>query len=185
MDKVEELGIADNTIIVFTSDNGPHQEAGADPEYFNSNGPFKGLKRDLYEGGIRVPMIVSWPGKIAPNTRTDHLSAFWDVFPTFSEIAGADVPNNLDGISFLPTLLGDKNQLNHEYLYWEFHEKGGRQAVRKGNWKAVKYNVLLDANATVELYDLSNDPGEKNNLSDTHPNLVTVSYTHLTLPTKA
>ena len=172
MDKVEELGIADNTVIVFTSDNGPHQEAGADPEYFNSNGPFKGLKRDLYEGGIRVPMIVSWPGKIAPNTLTDHVSAFWDIFPTFSEIAGADVPNNLDGISFLPTLLGDKNQLNHEYLYWEFHEKGGRQAVRKGNWKAVKYNVLLNTEATLELYDLSNDPGEENNLSNTHPNLV-------------
>lgn len=172
MDKVEELGIADNTMIVFTSDNGPHQEAGADPEYFNSNGPFKGLKRDLYEGGIRVPMIVSWPGKIAPNTRTDHVSAFWDVFPTFSEIVGADVPDNLDGISFLPTLLGDENQLNHEYLYWEFHEKGGRQAVRKGNWKAVKYNVLINTEATLELYDLSKDPGEENNLSNTHPNLV-------------
>jgi arylsulfatase A-like enzyme len=172
MDKVEELGIADNTMIVFTSDNGPHQEAGADPEYFNSNGPFKGLKRDLYEGGIRVPMIVSWPGKIAPNTRTDHVSAFWDVFPTFSEIVGADVLDNLDGISFLPTLLGDENQLNHEYLYWEFHEKGGRQAVRKGNWKAVKYNVLINTEATLELYDLSKDPGEENNLSNTHPNLV-------------
>ena len=144
MDKVEELGIANNTIIVFTSDNGPHEEGGADPKYFDSNGPFKGVKRDLYEGGIRVPMIVSWPGKIKQNTHTDHVSAFWDVFPTVSEIAGVDVPNNLDGISFLPTLLGNEKQLNHEYLYWEFHEKGGRQAVRRGNWKAVRYNVLKE-----------------------------------------
>jgi arylsulfatase A len=172
MDKVEELGIVDNTIIVFTSDNGPHEEAGADPEYFDSNGPFKGVKRDLYEGGIRVPMIVSWPGKIALNTQTDHVSAFWDIFPTVSEIAGVDVPNNLDGISFLPTLLGDEKQLNHEYLYWEFHEKGGRQAVRKGNWKAVKYNVLKNPEAPLELYDLSKDPGEENNISNAHPNVV-------------
>jgi arylsulfatase A-like enzyme len=172
MDKVEELGIVDNTIIVFTSDNGPHEEAGADPEYFDSNGPFKGVKRDLYEGGIRVPMIVSWPGKIESNTQTDHVSAFWDIFPTVSEIAGVDVPNNLDGISFLPTLLGDEKQLNHEYLYWEFHEKGGRQAVRKGNWKAVKYNVLKNPEAPLELYDLSKDPGEENNISNAHPNVV-------------
>lgn len=172
MDKVEELGIVHNTIIVFTSDNGPHEEAGADPEYFDSNGPFKGVKRDLYEGGIRVPMIVSWPGKIESNTKTDHVSAFWDIFPTVSEIAGVDVPNYLDGISFLPTLLGDEKQLNHEYLYWEFHEKGGRQAVRKGNWKAVKYNVLKNPEAPLELYDLSKDLGEENNISNAHPNVV-------------
>lgn len=172
MDKVEELGIVDNTIIVFTSDNGPHEEAGADPEYFDSNGPFKGVKRDLYEGGIRVPMIVSWPGKIASNTKTDHVSAFWDIFPTVSEIAGVDVPNNLDGISFLPTLLGDEKQLNHEYLYWEFHEKGGRQAVRKGHWKAVRYNVLKDPGAPLELYNLSEDIGEENNIAEEHPDII-------------
>ena len=172
IDKVEELGIANNTIIIFTSDNGPHEEGGADPEYFNSNGPFKGVKRDLYEGGIRVPMIVSWPGKIKPNTRTDHVSAFWDVFPTVSEIAGVAIPDNLDGISFLPTLLGDEKQLNHDYLYWEFHERGGRQAVRKGNWKAVKYNVFKDPEALLELYDLIKDPGEENNVALQHSEIV-------------
>ncbi len=172
MDKVEELGIADNTIIVFTSDNGPHEEGGADPEYFDSNGPFKGVKRDLYEGGIRVPMIVSWPGKIESNTRTDHVSAFWDVFPTVSEIAGVDVPDNLDGISFLPTLLGADKQLNHEYLYWEFHERGGRQAVRKGNWKAVKYNVLKDPEAPIELYNLMEDIREENNVAAKYPDII-------------
>lgn len=172
MDKVEELGIANNTIIVFSSDNGPHEEGGADPEYFDSNGPFKGVKRDLYEGGIRVPMIVSWPDKIKQNTHTDHVSAFWDVFPTVSEIAGVDVPDNLDGISFLPTLLGNEKQLNHEYLYWEFHEKGGRQAVRKGNWKAVRYNVLKNPGAPIELYNLLEDIGEENNIASEHPDII-------------
>lgn len=172
MNKLEELGIADNTIIIFTSDNGPHTEGGADPEYFNSNGPLKGTKRDLYEGGIRVPLIVSWPSKITPGTKTDHVSAFWDVFPTFSDIVGFESPNNLDGVSFLSTLVKtDEHQKEHEYLYWEFHEKGGRQAARKGNWKAVKYNVLKDPNAPIELYDLSKDIGEENNIAAKHPEI--------------
>lgn len=171
MDKLEELGLG-NTIIVFSSDNGPHQEGGADPEYFNSNGPLKGFKRDLYEGGIRVPMIVRWPGKIKANSQTDHISAFWDVFPTISEIAGVSVPNNLDGISFLPTLMQDGNQKQHDYLYWEFHEKGGRQAIRKGNWKAVKYDVFKNANAPMELYNLKEDLGEENDVSQMQPEVV-------------
>ncbi|MFB9057214.1 arylsulfatase [Mariniflexile ostreae] len=171
--KVKELGLEDNTIIVFASDNGPHEEGGADPEYFNSNGPFRGTKRDLYEGGIRVPMIVKWPGKIKQGSKTDLISAFWDVFPTFSEIVGSTVPSNIDGISFLPTLLGNvSEQKQHEYLYWEFHEKGGRQAIRKGNWKAVKYNVLKKPNAAIELYDLSKDIGEKNNVASKFPEIV-------------
>ena len=173
MAKVKELGIEDNTIIVFASDNGPHTEGGADPKYFKSSGPLKGVKRDLYEGGIRVPMIIKWPGKIKEGTKTDLVSAFWDVFPTFSEIAGIAVPANLDGISFLPTLLNKPEaQKQHEYLYWEFHEKGGRQAVRKGKWKAVKYNVLKQPNAPIELYDLSQDVGEKNNIASKHPEIV-------------
>lgn len=173
IDKVEALGLSDNTIIVFTSDNGPHQEGGADPHYFNSNGPLKGVKRDLYEGGIRVPMIVSWPGTIQPESKTDHISAFWDVFPTVSEIVGIDIPDDLDGISFLPTLLDDsKNQKQHEYLYWEFHEKGGRQAVRKGNWKAVRYDVFKSPKAPLELYDLSTDIGEETNVASQHPEIV-------------
>jgi len=173
MNKVEELGIADNTIIIFTSDNGPHKEGGADPEYFNSNGPLKGTKRDLYDGGIRVPMIVRWPEKIAAGSKTDHVSAFWDVFPTFIDIVEAKRPENLDGISFLPTLSkNDDNQKQHEYLYWEFHEKGGRQAIRKGNWKAVRYNVLKDPEAPIELYNLSKDIGEEKNLASEHPDII-------------
>ena len=172
MDKVSQLGLSNNTIIVFTSDNGPHEEGGADPHYFNSNGPLKGVKRDLYEGGIRVPMIVSWPGKIKPNSKTEHVSAFWDVFPTLSEMVGISVPNSLDGISFLPTLLQEEDQGQHEYLYWEFHERGGRQAIRKGDWKAVKYNVLKDPEAPIELYNLRDDIGEENNLAQSHPEIV-------------
>jgi len=171
--KTEELGISDNTIIVFTSDNGPHQEGGADPDYFDSNGVLKGYKRDLYEGGIRVPMIVKWPGVTKPNSKTDHISAFWDVFPTFSEITGVTTPNNIDGISFLPTLMGDtQKQKNHEYLYWEFHERGGRQAIRQGNWKAVKYNVFKGSDSKIELYNLSNDIGEENNVAVQNPEIV-------------
>lgn len=172
MDKVKELGLEDNTLIIFTSDNGPHIEGGNDPDFFNSNGPLKGTKRDLYEGGIRVPMIAKWPEKIKAGTKSDHVSAFWDIFPTFSEIAEVEVPENLDGVSFLSELLGKSDQKKHEYLYWEFHEKGGRQAVRKGNWKAVKYNVLEKPNNPLELYDLENDIGESNDLAKAHPELV-------------
>lgn len=173
MSKVKELGIEDNTIVVFTSDNGPHTEGGADPKYFNSNGDLKGVKRDLYEGGVRVPMMIKWPGKIKPGSKSNLISAFWDVLPTFSEVANVDVPSNLDGISFLPTLLGNTTeQKQHEYLYWEFHERGGRQAVRKGNWKAVKYNVLKHPNAPIELYDLSKDIGEKDNVADQYSEIV-------------
>ena len=173
VDKVKKLGLENNTLIVFTSDNGPHREGGADPDFFNSNGDLKGYKRDLYEGGIRVPMIVSWPGTVKANTQTDHISAFWDVFPTFATLVGAEIPSDIDGISFLPTLLNNsKKQKAHDYLYWEFHEKGGRQAVRKGNWKAVKYNVLEQPNAAIELYDLSTDIEEKNDIANEHPGIV-------------
>ncbi len=173
MEKVKASGIEKNTVIVFTSDNGPHQEGGADPVYFNSNGDLKGFKRDLYEGGIRVPMIVKWPGKIKANSKTDHISAFWDVLPTFSDVLEANIPKNIDGISFLPTLLNNtEKQEKHEYLYWEFHEKGGRQAVRKDNWKAVKYDVLKNPDAPLELYDLSKDIGEENNVANEYPEIV-------------
>jgi len=173
MDKVKALGIEDNTIIVFASDNGPHEEGGADPKFFNSAGPLRGVKRDLYEGGIRVPMTIKWPNKIKAGTQTDLISAFWDVFPTFSEIAGVEVPEGLDGISFLPTLLDKpEDQVQHDYLYWEFHERGGRQAIRKGDWKAVKYNVLKKPNAPMQLFDLSTDMGEKNNIAAQHPEIV-------------
>jgi arylsulfatase A-like enzyme len=171
--KLKELGVYENTLIIFTSDNGPHMEGGADPDYFDSNGPLRGYKRDLYEGGIRVPMIAVWNGKIVAGSETDHISAFWDIFPTVAEISGASVPEDIDGISFLPTLLGNpENQKEHEYMYWEFHERGGRQAVRKGNWKLVKYNVLDPEKTTTELYNLETDLGEENNVAEQHPEIV-------------
>lgn len=172
INKLKELGLEDNTIIIFTSDNGPHKEGGIDPEDFNSNGKFRGAKRDLYEGGIRVPMIARWPGKIEPGTETNLVSAFWDVMPTFAEIAGAAAPQNIDGISFLPTLLGEEGQSIHEYLYWEFYAQGGKQAVRKGNWKAVRLNCFDSAATTVELYDLEKDPEETINLAGKFPEIL-------------
>ena len=170
--KVKELGLNNNTIVIFSSDNGPHLEGGADPEYFDSNGPLRGFKRDLYEGGIREPMIVSWPGKIQSGSKTDHISAFWDVLPTIAEVTGAKMPQNIDGISFLPTLLAQNRQKKHEFMYWEFHEQGGRQAVRKGCWKLVCYQVLDPAKTTTELYDLDKDLGEANNVAGKHPEIV-------------
>jgi arylsulfatase A-like enzyme len=170
---LEELGIAENTLILFSSDNGPHIEGGADPDFFDSNGPLKGYKRDLYEGGVRVPTIAYWPSKIIAGSKTDHISAFWDFLPTVMEIAGGDVPSNIDGISFLPTLLGDStNQKEHEYLYWEFHEKNKRQAIRMRNWKGVIYDIETNPDAELELYDLSKDIGEENNIADAHPEIV-------------
>jgi arylsulfatase A len=172
MAKLTELGIADNTLVMFTSDNGPHQEAGHDPDYFKSNGGLRGYKRDLYDGGIRVPMIAIWPGKIAAGTVTDHVSAFHDVLPTMAEVTGQAGPEGIDGISFLPTLLQSGTQRQHDYLYWEFHEKKGRVAIRKGNWKGVRYDVSVDPNSPLELYDLSKDPGETNNVAARNPEIV-------------
>lgn len=170
--KLEELGLSENTLIVFASDNGPHQEGGADPEFFDSNGPFRGYKRDLYEGGVRTPMIAWWPGKIKAGSQSDHISAFWDLLPTFADVAGAEVPSSIDGISFLPTLMDQKDQKQHEFLYWEFHEQGGKQAVRQGKWKAVKLQVFGSENPTIELYDLSVDIGEENNIAAENPEKV-------------
>ncbi len=170
--KLEELGIADNTIIVFTSDNGPHQEAGADPKYFDSNGVLRGFKRDLYEGGIRVPMIVKWPAKVKAGSKSGHISAFWDFLPTFADVAGVRAPKKIDGISMLPTLTGEEKQKEHKHLYWEFHEKGGRQAVRMGRWKGVRYGVKKNPDAPIQLFDLENDPGEKNNIAEENPKVV-------------
>lgn len=172
--KVEELGIAENTIIMFSSDNGPHTEGGAKPKFFNSSGGLRGVKRDLYEGGIRVPFIVTWPLKIKEKSISNHVSAFWDVLPTIVEISNSKEKLNSDGISFLPTLLNDKtNQKEHEFLYWEFNIKGGRKAIRKGKWKAVWYNINTERNKSeLELYDLSTDESETNNVAALHPKIV-------------
>ena len=169
--KLKELGLEKNTLVLFSSDNGPHQEGGADPDYFDSNGPLKGYKRDLYEGGIRVPMIAFWEGKIIAGSKSEHVSAFWDVLPTLAELTELPTPENIDGISFLPALLG-KEQKQHEYLYWEFHEKGGRKALRKGDWKMVQYDVFDPEKTTTELYNLAEDVGEENNLAAGNPEMV-------------
>lgn len=172
MDKVHELGIAENTLIIFTSDNGPHKEGGADPDYFDSNGPLKGYKRDLYEGGIRVPMMAYWPSKIQPGSTSNHPSAFWDFFPTAIEIAGVKKEfTGIDGISFLPTLVG-KEQKSHPYLYWEFLERGGRQAVLMNKWKGIRLNMAKNPDAPIELYRLTDDIGEENNLAQEYPQIV-------------
>ena len=168
--KLKELGIYDNTIIMFASDNGPHQEGGHNPDFFNSTGVYRGHKRDLYDGGIRTPFIVTWPGKIKAGSTTDLVSAFWDFVPTVADIVDAKVKNT-DGISYLPTLLQKGKQAQHDYLYWEFANKGGRVAVRMGDWKAVKYNVTK-GNSKVEIYNIITDPGEQNNVAVLHPELV-------------
>ena len=169
--KLRILGLDNNTIVIFASDNGPHLEGGADPDFFDSNGPLKGYKRDLYEGGIRTPLIVKWPGKVKPSSISNHISAFWDILPTLAEVAGADTFLNTDGISFLPELLG-REQKQHDFLYWEFHEQGGRVALRMGNWKAVKKDIEKLPHGETELYDLSTDTGETTNVASLHPDLV-------------
>lgn len=169
LDKLKAEGLDNNTLVIFTSDNGPHREGGADPVFFNSGGGFKGFKRDLYEGGIREPFIVRWTNTIQPNSTNNHIGAFWDILPTFTDIAGVKSPKNIDGISFLSSLKGRANQKTHGFLYWEFHENGGIQAVRQGNWKAVKLNAAVDKNAEIELYDLSKDPQESKNIAKLFP----------------
>ena len=146
------------------------QAGGHDPAFFNSSGSLRGIKRDLYEGGIRVPFIASWPGVIEAGTTSDHISAFWDFLPTCTDLAGIETPQNIDGISMLPALLGKKEeQQQHPYLYWEFHEgKGSKQAVRFENWKAVSFL----ADNRIELYDLESDPYEQDDLAAQHPEII-------------
>jgi len=169
VDKLKELGLYENTIIFFTSDNGPHLEGGADPDFFNSNGIFRGYKRDLYEGGIRVPMIVSWFDRITPGTESDLVCAFWDIMPTCSEIIGANQTSG-DGLSILPALTGKGVQQQHPHLYFEFLEQGGKQAVRKGNWKLIHLNVQ-SPESKFELYNLAADPAEVHDVIEQYPSI--------------
>lgn len=162
---LQRLNLDEETIVFFTSDNGPHSEGGHKHSFFDSNGPLRGYKRDLYEGGIRVPMIVRWPGTIEPGTTTDHPSAFWDIMPTVCELAGIQSPEDIDGISFLPELLGrSEKQEKHDHLFWAFK---GKRALRKGQWKLVRPG----GNEPVELYNLNNDIGEQQDLSEERPGL--------------
>lgn len=169
--KLKDLGVYDNTIIIFSSDNGPHLEGGADPDFFNSNGPWKGYKRDLYEGGIRVPMIVQWPGHIAEGKQTDFMCSFWDMMPTFRTIINPEAQvDSLDGISLLPLLEGRNGQKEHDYLYFEFAERMS-QAARKGPWKLIRLDIE-GKNDHYELYNIENDPGEEHNLAAENPEKV-------------
>ncbi len=177
LDKVREMGLADNTLVIFSSDNGPTYTGGADTEFFDSARPFrtdygwgKGYVR---EGGIRVPMVARWPGVVPPASTSDHPSIFYDVLPTLCEVAGIDPPASTDGISFLPALQGrPAEQPKHEFLYWEFPEYNGQQAVRMGPWKAVRMDLKKDESAPIQLYNLQNDPREEQDVAAEHPDIV-------------
>ena len=166
MTLLKELRLEDNTLVMFSSDNGPTLAGGADATFFQSAGPLRGLKGTVYEGGIRVPFIARWPGVIKADSTSDHVSAFWDFLPTCCELLGQEPPSDIDGISMLPTLLGqsEKQQI-HEYLYWELN---GQQAVRMGDWKAVR----TKPNREIELYNLNKDIAEQRDLADEHPEIV-------------
>jgi arylsulfatase A len=172
LDKLHQWGIDQSTMICFTSDNGPHREGGADPDYFDSNGPLTGYKRDVYEGGIRVPFLVRWPITGQSGVVSDHVSAFWDVLPTLAEAAKTQLSFEVDGISFLPELLGRDNQKKHEYLYWEFHEQGGKQAMRFGKWKAIRLGVQDNPDGPIQLFDLSTDLTEETDVASDFPEIV-------------
>jgi arylsulfatase A-like enzyme len=173
--RLKQHGLDDNTIVFFSSDNGPHKEGGNDPLFNRSSGPLRGHKRDLTEGGIRVPFIARWPGKVPAGSTSDFVGAFWDVLPTLAELGGvADkVPRNLDGLSFVPTLLGHKDrdrerQKQHADLYWAFYERGGGRALRMGKWKAVQQPI----NTPIRLYDLDTDLGETKDVAAQHADIV-------------
>jgi len=167
LDLVRTRGLGERTLVVFTSDNGPHKEGGAEPEFFDSSGGLRGIKRDMYEGGIRVPMIASWPGVITPGTTSDYAAAHWDWFPTLTELAGLPPAKGLDGLSLVRALRG-QSQPAHDFMYWEFHERGFQQAVRMSNWKAVR----LAKDKPLELYDLAADRKEATDVAAKHPDVV-------------
>lgn len=166
MSLLKDLALDDNTLVIFTSDNGPTFNGGSDSAFFESAKPLRGLKGSVYEGGIRVPYIARWPGRIKAAGTNNHISAFWDFLPTCCELIGKDPPQDIDGISMLPTLLGqDQEQKKHEYMYWELR---GQQAIRMGKWKALR----LKPGTEIELYDLDSDIAESKDLADEHPEIV-------------
>lgn len=173
VDLLAELGIAESTLVIFSSDNGHHREGGNDPEFFDANGPLRGMKRDLYEGGIRVPTIMWWPGTVQAGSVSDRVGYFGDFMATACELTGARAPTppgGLQSISFVPTLKGESaKQEKHRYLYWEFYERGSAQAVRFERWKAVRKPMLT---GPIELYDVEADLGETKDIAEMRPDLV-------------
>ena len=172
VEKLKDEGLLKNTLIIFTSENGAVPVAGRDIDFFNSTAGLRGFKRDLFEGGIRAPMIAFWQDRIKQGSETDHISAHWDVLPTLAEVAGIEIPANIDGISYLPVLLGESDQREHDHLYWEYPERGGIQAVRKNNWKAVRVNVTKESESPIMLFDLEKDPYETTDVSADFPEVV-------------
>jgi arylsulfatase A-like enzyme len=169
---VRKTGLDEKTIIFFTSDNGaPLNAGGAPTAFFNSNGTLRGHQTQLYEGGIRVPLIVRWLGRIAKGTTSNHVAANWDMWATFSELTGAPLRKDTDGISLLPVLLGAK-ATQHEFLYWEFHSQGSAQAVRMGRWKGIRNKAWGNPDGPIELYDLDADPSETTDVSSQHADIV-------------
>ena len=181
LQRVKELGLEKDTLVMFTSDNGPHREGGADPEFFHSAGPLRGIKRDSYEGGIRVPLLAKWPGHVAAGAASDAVWAFWDVLPTLAEVGGGTAPAGIDGVSMVPDLLTleemDRKRSPHPPLYWEFHERGFDQAVRMGDWKYIR--LQRPAGTKVELYNLKEDRGETHDVAKEHPDVIARVETYL------
>ena len=174
MARLDQHGLTENTLVIFTSDNGPtyNRLGGSDSVFFESAGELRGRKGSLYEGGIRVPMVAQWPGKIQPGSVSKHVSAFWDYLPTLCEVAGVENVPETDGLSFLPELIG-KPQSEHQHLYWEFSSYGGQQAIRMGKWKGVRKNLIKNPKGEIELYDLTADIGEAKNVAAENPEVVT------------
>lgn len=173
IDLLKKKGIFENTIVVFSSDNGVHNVGGNDPEFFDSNGPFRGYKRDLYEGGVRTPFVVSWPARIQKPFYSYHVSTFWDFLPTVCDIVGVNAPKGIDGVSYLPELINNgKGQKQHKYIYYEFFEQGGKQSVlRKDGWKLVRLQVSNTNKTYEELYNIYNDPSEVANVINQYPKI--------------
>jgi arylsulfatase A-like enzyme len=181
MTGLERQGVLQNTVVIFASDNGVQEEGNTKAEFFHSSGPFRGVKRDMYEGGLRVPFIVDWPGKVQAGSVSHLPIAFWDFFAFMGDVTGCEVPGNTDGISFLPEVLGkDGQQKKHEWFYWEFHEKGFEQAVRwespdGHSWKGVRHSM----NGPLEVYDLKADVGETKDVAKEHPEVVKAMEAYL------
>ncbi len=174
LQRLRERGLERNTLVLFSSDNGPHHEGGGDPEFFHSRGPLRGIKRDLYEGGIRVPLLAKWPGHVPAGAASAAPWTFWDVLPTLAEVAGAAAPPGIDGVSMVPGLVArgaaDRKRAPHPPLYWEFHERGFDQAVRMGDWKYLR--MQRPAGTRVELYNLREDLGETRDVAREQPEVI-------------